>query len=399
MRAAKSALRRMLAARGYEIRNTRARPATLERPWALLGFHLPWVMTASDERIARKGHASLWEDREIARSLWKLGYNVRGTQWRDKAARPSRELAAVVDLGVHLARLDREGLPSGCAKLLYCVFSDPYYHNAAEAERVRAVGERRGAACTPRRQIGEPEAFRRSLEICDAALLNGNEHTLQTYPAEHRHKMWLISTPGSFIGPNRKHPAALVPTEREFLWHFGAGAIHKGLDLVLEVFARHPELVLHVVGGALRGDHDFVAAYRRELTGCDNIRVYGRLLPHSREFAAVASRCCAFVAPSCAEGTSPAVVTCLKVGMYPIVSRDCGVTLVPGGGKYLETCCLDEIEEAVLSTRAMPATDLHAAVAAAQADAHERYSPGAFRNRTLEFLRASLPPPLQGRWT
>ncbi len=389
VRAAKRAVKRVLAACGYEIRNTRARPEALERPWALLSFHLPWVLTADDDHLARKGHAILWEDRELARSLWRSGYNVRAVHWTDTDYRPERAFSAVLDLGGNLARLDRD-LPEGCAKLLYCVFSDPRHSNAAEAERVRALNERRGAACKPRRQIGRPEAFTRSLEICDAALLNGNEHTLATYPAELRHKMRLTTTPGSFIGANRKPYDALAPAEREFLWYFGVGAVHKGLDLVLEVFARHPELVLHVVGGDLPNDPDFVAAYRRELTTCDNIRVHGRLLPHGPAFAAVAARCCAFVAPSCAESASPAVVTCLKVGMYPIVSRDCGITLLPGAGRYLETCTVDEIEEAVLAARALPATDIRDATAAAQADAERRCSLDAFSRRADEFLEEAL---------
>ena len=92
------------------------------------------------------------------------------------------------------------------------------------------------------------------------------------------------------------------------------------------------------------------------------------------------------MAPSCAESASAAVVTCLQVGLYPIVTRDCGVTLAAGAGTYLETCSTDEIEEAVLRVRGMPAADLQAAVAAAQADALSRYTPAAFRAGVDAFL-------------
>ncbi len=390
MQAAKVLIRSALAARGYELRNTRERPQALERPWALLGFHHPWVLTATDELLARKGHSILWEDRELARAFWRLGYNVRGVHNLATDFVPDRPYPVVLGLGEGLARLAPQ-LPSGCVKLLYCVYSDPLYHNAAEAARVRALNERRGAACRPRRAVRDPQAWRRALELCDAALLNGNEHTLATFPADLRHKLRLVATPGSSLGRSGKPLGAPVPPEREFLWFFGDGAVHKGLDLVLEVFARNPHLVLHVVGGDLPNDPAFVAAYRRELTACDNIRVYGRLEPPGREFAAVVRRCCAFVAPSCAEATSAAVVTCLKAGLYPIVSRDCGVTLPPGAGTYLETCSVDEIEQAVRTVHAMPAAELGAAISAAQADAAARYTPEAFTAAADAFLRAALP--------
>ncbi len=392
MEAVKGAVRRLLAACGYEVRSTRARPVALERPWALLSFHLPWVLAADDDHLARKGHAILWEDRELARSLWRSGFNVRAVHWSDTAFRPERTYSAVVDLGGNLARLGPE-LPEGCAKLLYCIFSDPHHNNAAERERVRALEARRGVTCKPRRQIARPDEFRRSLELCDAALVNGNEHTLATFPAEFRHKMRLTTTPGSFIGANRKPLGALVPEQREFLWYFGRGAIHKGLDLVLEVFARHPELVLNVVGGDLAREEDFAKAYRRELTSCKNIRVHGRLLPHSRAFAEVASRCFAFVAPSCAEAASPAVVTCLKVGMYPILSRACGITLPRGAGRYLDTCSIDEIEEAVLAARTQSKEDLRDATLASQHDVEERCSLEAFAMRADAFLKAAIGDP------
>jgi hypothetical protein len=321
--------------------------------------------------------------------LCDLGYNVRGIDWRDGDYRPDREFAAVVDIGTNLGRLVGD-LPADCVKILYCTTSDPCYQNAAEAARVRALNDRRAAACVARRLFDDPGGVRRSLEVCDAALLDGNEHTLSTYPAALQPKMQLIGEPGSDIGVNRKLPEAFLPEEREFLWYFGAGAIHKGLDLVLEVFARHPDLVLNVVGNAPLREADFAEAYLRELTECPNIRVYGALMPDSTEFAAVARRCFAFVGASCSESTSSAVVTCLKVGMFPIISRDCGVTLPPGVGTYLETCSIEEIEEAVLAAYESPSAVLAEAVGAVQAMAHECYSRERFSSDLASFLSAAL---------
>jgi hypothetical protein len=159
---------------------------------------------------------------------------------------------------------------------------------------------------------------------------------------------------------------------------------------VLEVFARHPELTLHIVGNAPLHEPDFARAYRRELTGCDNIRVYGALNPASREFALVAARCAAFVAPSCSESTSSAVVTCLKVGLYPIISRDCGFSLPGDCGTYLADCSVEEIERAVLEVCSRPAAELEEAIVAVQSLAHQQHSKRLFANRLRQFLQSAL---------
>jgi glycosyltransferase involved in cell wall biosynthesis len=368
-------------------------PATLQRrggapqPWALLSY-LAESLVAQDQAVDSAGHSNLWVSREFGRCLAELGMSVVGIDWDDREYRPDRPFCAMVDIAYNLARLEHD-LPSEAAKILYCTGSDPHYQNAAETERVRALNSRRTTECSPRRLVADPELATRSLDACDLAILLGNDHTLATYPQRVRSKMHQVPAPGSEVGANRKQADTMVPSEREFLWFFGGGAVHKGLDLTLEVFSKRPDFVLNVIGDA-PSEPDFARAYEMELNRCDNIRVHGFLRPDSVAFGDVSKRCMAFLGPSCSEGTSSAVVTCLKVGMYPIITRDCGVTLPAGEGTYLEECSIDEIEHAVTKVWHMPSSQLLKSISALQKHALETYSRERFSESLRELLARAL---------
>ena len=232
----------------------------------------------------------------------------------------------------------------------------PPFQNAAELARIEALEKRRGVRCRPRRQVEDVEGFERALEIADASSLFGNEWTLSTFPASLRPKITCLPVAASQLA-RIKSAEELVPPEREFLWFFGSGAIHKGLDLLLEVFSATPGLTLNVVGN-IDAETDFVDAYRRELTELHNIHWHGFLDPSGPKFQDVALRSFAIVAPSCSEGSSPAIATMLQLGLYPILSRETGISLPPGCGRYLDTCGLDEIEAVIPAVHEMKRGEL-----------------------------------------
>src|SRR5258708_37727719 len=99
---------------------------------------------------------------------------------------------------------------------------------------------------------------------------------------------------------------------------------------------------------------DFDTLYETELYRTPSLRHHGSMTTDTRSFLAATSRCFAFVAPAASEGASTAVVTCLDLGLFPIVSRDVGVDLPDGCGIILETCEIDEVEQAMAAAPALP---------------------------------------------
>jgi glycosyltransferase involved in cell wall biosynthesis len=354
----------------------------------VLFSYLEHALLLDENAPEMRGHSNLWESQAIAKIFQEMGFQVEAVSWSDRKFTPTKSYDVVFDIFSNLARW-APLYGSRTIKLLHCTGSDPYYQNAAETQRVASVNQRRNGDYKPKRILAEPEWTYRSLDVADACSLIGNEHTRSTYPEKYLPKMELVTVSASATGATIKKFDDFVPPAREFLWFFGGGAVHKGLDLLLEVFSRHPHLVLHVVGN-VKAESDFFQMYENELTRTKTIHYHGALYPSSWEFQNILKNTFCFIAPTCSEGISPAVVTCLQLGLYPIVSRDTGIILPDNCGMYLETCTLEEIEGAVLNIYKAPETVLSPQIRKIQRTALQRYSREAFRDGMKNYITVAL---------
>jgi len=348
-------------------------------------LNYPVLWKDADKRFS--GHSNRWESREIARIFQKMGFIVDAISWTDQSFIPQEEYDVIFDIFTNLRRLAHFASSKGM-KLLHLTGSYAPYHNAAELERIRALEERRGVKLTPRRLVKDLELYKDSLNLADMCSLIGNEHTLQTFPEHYRRKITLVTVSSSYTGW-KKGPDALVPKEREFLWFFGSGAAHKGLDLVLEAFAQNPDLRLNVVGPVDK-EEDFFDAFRKELTRLPNIKYHGYLDPASEKFEEIVSRVFCFIAPSCSEAISSAVATCLQIGLFPIITYDTGISLPEECGMYLETCSADEVALLARGAYGMDKDKLHEQISSIQKFAEARYSRGKFSLDMTKYLSRAL---------
>ena len=333
------------------------------------------------------GHSNKWESREIARLLASEGYDVDVIEWTDSQFVPQREYSVVIDIHKNLERLSPY-LGSRCVKIMHLTGSYPRYHNAAELRRLSDLKTRRGVSLQPRRLVTDDESMVHAIHLSDACTLIGNSHTLSTFPQDTRQKIQPVPVSSS-PAIKSKTTSQFAPPAREFLWFFGSGAVHKGLDLVLDVFADEPEWILHVVGN-IESESDFVAAYRRELTMQPNIHYHGYLLPDSKEFGDIVSKCFSFIAASCSEGISPAAATCMQIGLLPIISLDTGIDLPEACGERLRDCMHQEIRDAVIRSLSLSDEQLRAQIARCQSFALNEYSRERFSERMQSALRQIL---------
>ena len=345
----------------------------------------PLLFEDDDKRLNK--HSNNWESREIARLFCDLGFIVDAVNWRDETFVPSVKYSVIFDIFTNLQRiapfLDRDTL-----KILHITGSYPYYQNEEEMKRVNSLNIRRNEDYAPRRQVINSDLYRRSIELSDACSLIGNEYTLNTFPEEFRNKIECVTVSSSYTGLAEAN-LNFISKKREFLWFFGSGAVHKGLDLLLEVFSKHRNLTLNIVGN-VDFEKDFWEIYEYELTKLDNIRYHGYLDPSSTEFKKIFSDIFCFIAPSCSEGISPAVTTCMQLGLYPVISRSTGVNLPAGFGVYLEECSMGEIENAVLKVYNMRDADIKAQICKIKEYAEKHYSRKAFHNKMENFIKNTL---------
>jgi hypothetical protein len=334
-----------------------------------------------------RGHSNVWESSEIIRIFNRLGYVVDQIAWDDTSFEPAVPYDVVFDIHRNLVRCSSERTKT----IFHVTGSNPEFSNQAEATRLCDIKARRGAAIGARRDVGggDLQMFAKGMARADLITLIGNDVTAATFPGDIRMKMRQVVATGAWL-PTILENTPLNARPPEFLWFNGVGAVHKGLDLVLEVFTGHPELTLHVVGPYLK-ERDFVSAYRRELFQMPNIKNHGFLFPADRRFMDIVSRVRAFVSPSCSEGISTAAVTCMQAGMVPIISENCGISLPERSGMLLKECSIKEIENAVLFIASDNVDNWRSMAASARLFALETYSRKVFSHLMEEAVASVLP--------
>jgi len=376
----------------YSSNQLRKYPLTLdstskELKGTVLFSYIPDGLLYPEQDPYFRGHSNKRESREIALIFSKLGYAVEAIDWTDQMFYPAKHYDVIFDIHMNLQRL-APLIDDSTIKLLHLTGSYPSYQNNAEIGRVQALECRRDVRYFPKRVVAYSSLEDRGVEIADACTLIGNARTLATYPDRYREKITLITVTAS-EEVRIKQPDEYVPEEREFLWFFGSGAVHKGLDLVLEVFAQNPDLTLNIVGD-IGHEKDFMKIYQRELTILPNIKRHGYLLPNNIKFNNILKKVFCFIAPSCSEAISTAAATCMQIGLYPIVSYNTGITLPDQCGIYLETCSIEEIQQTVRAAYRMPPKILESQIRCCQKYALEQYSRRKFSQQMTDFLSKTL---------
>jgi glycosyltransferase involved in cell wall biosynthesis len=169
-----------------------------------------------------------------------------------------------------------------------------------------------------------------------------------------------------------------------FLFFASGSQVQKGLDLLLEVFARLPHLELHVCSGFAK-EPDFCACYRRELFETGNIHAVGWVDVAGERFAEIARRCACVIHPSCSEGQPGSVVQGMHAGLVPVVTRAAGLD-IRGFGVEVEDDAIGALERVVLDVAERPPEWHRERAARTRAVALAEYGEDAFLARWRTIL-------------
>jgi len=316
-------------------------------------------------------HQLFWEAYQQAMVFLDLGYAVDVVHYLNRQFVPQKDYVLFVGTLWNMERLSPL-LDKNCVKLAHLVTAHPLFSYTAKLKRYLALQERRGVSLTPQKQSWDTL---KAMEFADGATVLGNEFTVSTY--RHTRK------------PLRRVPTAVPHSypwfhekdfercKNHFLFLSGEGMVHKGLDLILEVFASMPQFTLTVCGPVLK-EEDFVRAYHRELYETENIKLVGWVDVSSQKFQEIATECVGLLHPSCSEGCSTAVVTCMHAGLIPIVSYESSVDVSPDSGIILRKSSIEEIRDAVRSIASLPASRLREMARCTWEIARAEHSPERF---------------------
>ncbi len=119
---------------------------------------------------------------------------------------------------------------------------------------------------------------------------------------------------------------------KKFFYFSSSDGIRRGLDLLIEAFNQLPDLELYICS-ALKEKKlkDFYNLNK-------NIHWIGRVETSGKKFHELTKECAYVILPSCGEGESTSVITCMKRGLIPVVTKESGVDF----GYFIEVESLKE---------------------------------------------------------
>jgi glycosyltransferase involved in cell wall biosynthesis len=293
-------------------------------------------------------HTNSWESAAIASTFADLGFDVDVIYYRNRTFVPRKSYDVFIDSRHNMERLHSR-FPDAI-KIQHLDTTSMLFHNLGETRRLYELQMRRGVTLQPRRV----EFPNRGLEFAHCGTVIGNAFTAGTWEWAKK-PIYKLPLPSrvTFEFPETKR---FDNVRQRFLWLGTGGAVHKGLDLVLEAFAQLPHLQLTICG-PVENEPDFVAAYHRELFETSNISVKGWVDVTSAEFRRLCEDAVAIVYASCAEAQAGSVVTAMHAGLIPIVSVETGVDVEPFGVE-LKTSTIPEIIAGVEFIAGLSAADL-----------------------------------------
>ncbi len=334
--------------KGYEAVSIAARNGA--RGNVLLSYIIEPFLLKPDEPISN-AHTHDWESFQIAQTFLDLGYSVDVIDYRNESFVPRKEYAFFVGARTNFERIAHL-LNKGCVKIAHMDTAHWIFNNHASLKRLLDLQSRRGVTIplTSVRQVSSNLA----IEHADYVTFLGNQFTMSTYKYAQKSLFPIpISTCAIYPSPEAKD---FESCRKSFLWFGSSGMVHKGLDLVLDVFSEMPDYHLYICG-PVQQEKDFVRAYYRELYQIPNIHTIGWVDVNSAEFIEIINKCVGLIYPSSSEGQCGSVVNCLHAGLIPIISYQSGLD-VNGFGMILKDCSIDVIKDAVHNISNLPSEEL-----------------------------------------
>jgi glycosyltransferase involved in cell wall biosynthesis len=334
-------------------------------------------------------HTNQIEAMETAKVFHELGYQVDVVNYDNPMAIDYSRYAVVMGSGDPLENLFLAETPRFPRTIFYACGAYSPFSNTASLGRLEALYRRKrvwlpGSARLSNCGLGVER-------VVDGLVVLGNGFSGETYRAitprpVHELPLCFLQMVDSMEILETRN---LSETRRHFIWFSGTGLVHKGLDLALEAFSRHPELHLHVYGDIEQED-GFIRAFQHELRELPNVHVEGFLALNSPQFRAALLASAFILCPSCAEGCSSSVLNiCGNGGQIPLLTRECGIELKDFGILIRDTT-VEAVEAALLEADALSDAELRRRSRGSAAFFRQEHSLEQFHQRMKRAIESIL---------
>ncbi|MBQ3402715.1 MAG: glycosyltransferase [Synergistaceae bacterium] len=323
----------------------------------------------------------------MARIIGTFGYNVDAAMFSDTDAlrKITQKYDLIIDIRAREPGFWAKNMNDGCKLVVYSTGSSHKFAREGENRRLSDLEQRRGVKLQPRRTASLILENELQLRNADAFWHIGNSYNVHTY--DYIGKLpptSLIKNTGYNFGWVRTD---IVRDKHNFLFFASAGQVHKGLDLLLEIFGREGFGLNLYICSSFMNEEDFCEEYSHELFERPNIFPVGFVDINGQEFREITEKCAFVIMPSCSEGCAGSILTAMSAGLIPIVSRVCGID---GEGQIiLPDCSLETIERYINEYSSKPDEWIRERSMQCLNDARTIYSFGSF-TQSVHDAMASL---------
>jgi len=293
-------------------------------------------------------HTNSIEALEIANVFSKLNYNVDIVNYDYEGYLDFNNYDVVFGLGEPLMKSFYAGKKK-IVRIFYGTGRHFVHQNHDSLKRINDVFLKKRVWLLDSARMAE-RTWSSTTTLVDGIIALGNDEVKKSYKQFYDKEVY--SLPPSIyllydyieiINKKNFHIA-----KNHFLWFGSAGMIHKGLDLLLELFVKTPHLHLHICG-PLDSEPGFKEAYHNELFNSSNISVYGFVEINSPLFKDLLEKCAFVIYPTCSEGGSPSVLNVSgNGGLIPIVTKEATID-IDDFGIMIESLEISAVNFAVMN--------------------------------------------------
>ena len=342
----------------------------------------PFLVPEDDPEFLR--HQNLRQCRQIAALLGELGYVVDVSDVKDKKFRPSGHYDLIINTKPEL-KYGKSVSQNQAIKIFLALALNNSAHNKNLRRRHKLLYERRKSRLMYRKIFNEKMPY---VAISDALICFGNESIMSTWKDAFKGPSYPFNNYGfketKFIFESKNFKTA----RKNFLYFASRTQMQKGLDLLLEVFPKHPSLNLFICS-YYKLERDFCACYYKELFETSNVHPMGWISVNSPEYCDLIEKCAYVILPSCAEGSAGSVVQCMYSGLIPLVTKEAGIDTEDFGVTFADDS-LEEIERVIIEVSEKPETWHREHSIRTHEVSVKKYSEDAFINRWRDMLAEIL---------
>lgn len=231
-------------------------------------------------------------------------------------------------------------------RIFYATGCSPIYSNIQTTKKLSVFAEK-NKLLLPESARFVQEALSMQILIAEAIIVLGNNFVLDTYKRNTiKSKLFNLNAFYFDILDIDLQKKNVSIAKNNFLWFGSTGAIHKGLDIVIEIFSKRKDITLNICG-IDSNEKRFIEFMEPIITKNKNIINHGFLNIQSNEFMKLMNNCGFVIFPSVSEGGSPAILNVIaNGGLIPIISESCGLDLEHSGW-VLDSIDVEKFELAV----------------------------------------------------